>query len=153
MLLRKPLGNQVRYQADRSSGTHQELSEIFRKTMGLADLLRDALAPLRTKIDLAFVFGSIARGEERADSDVDVLVVGAVPFAKVVQALTPLQDRLGRAINPVVMSEKEFRAKRAERDRFVMRVVKEPKILVIGTEHDLGQLAQDRPAQTTSTGR
>jgi predicted nucleotidyltransferase len=153
LLLREPLGNQVRYQADRSSGIYQELSEIFRKTVGLADLLRDALTPLRAKIDLAFVFGSVARGEERAASDVDVLVVGVVPFAKVVQALTPLQDRLGRAINPVVMSKKEFRAKRAEQDRFVMRVVKEPKIFVIGTEHDLGQLAQDRTAQTTSTGR
>ena len=110
LLLREPLGNQVRYQADRGSGIYPELSEIFRKTVGLADLLRDALAPLKAKIDLAFVFGSVARGEERAGSDVDVLVVGGAPFEKVVQALTPLQDRLGRAVNPVVMSSKELRA-------------------------------------------
>jgi hypothetical protein len=86
-------------------------------------------------------------------SDVDVMVVGSVVFAKVVEAFMPLQARLGRAVNPVVMSAKEFRAKREARDRFVTRVIKEPKIFVVGGEDDLGKPAQDRPARTPRARR
>ena len=147
LLTREPVGNQVRYRADRSAAIFPELAEIFRKTVGLADLIRDSIASLVTKIDLAFVFGSFARGEERGTSDVDLFVVGEVSFAKVVEVFIPLQSRLGRAVNPVVMPTNEFRAKRKEGDRFVSRVLKEPKIFVIGTENDLEQLTQNRSAQ------
>jgi len=147
LLLREPAGNQVRYRANRGCPIYPELAGIFRKTVGLADVLADALSSLVNKIDLAFVFGSVARGEERGASDVDVMVVGDVPFARVVQALTPTQDRLGRAVNTVVMSRRDFRAKRVEGDRFIMRVESEPKIFLIGTEDDLGELAENRPAE------
>lgn len=137
-LLREPMGNQVRYRANRACPIYPELAEIFRKTAGLTDLLREALAPLADRIMVAFVFGSMAQGTERATSDVDVFVVGEVSFAEVVAALSPLRERLGREVNPVVMSRDEFTAQRAAKDRFVERVLNEPKLFVIGTADDLG---------------
>ena len=146
LLLREPLGNQVRYRANREHLVYAELAEIFRKTSGLADVLREALAPVAGKIDLAFVFGSIAQGKERSVSDVDVLVIGKTSFADVVKTLAAIQGRLGREINPVVMSRREARAKLQARDRFLTRIVQEPKVFLIGSEDDLKQLAKDRAA-------
>jgi predicted nucleotidyltransferase len=148
LLLREPMGNQVRYRANRASPIHAELAAIFRKTVGLADLVRDALAPLAGRIDAAFIFGSMAQGGETATSDVDVMVLGKAPFARVVGALAPLRERLGREINPVAMPKAEFRRKLAEKDRFAVRVAAEPKIFVMGSADDLGKPAQDRPAET-----
>jgi len=138
LLIREPAGNQVCYRANRAAPLFPELAEIFRKTLGLVDILRDALAPLAKGIKLAFVYGSLAQGTERGTSDVDVFVIGRVSFTSVVGALSPLRDRLGRELNPVVMTASEFAAQRAEKDRFVTRVLKEPKLFVIGTQDDLG---------------
>lgn len=138
LLLRESAGNQVRYRANRASPIFAELAEIFRKTSGLVDLLRDALAPLAGRISVAFVFGSIARGAESAGSDVDVCVLGDATLAEVVGALIPLRERLGREVNPVVMPRAEFDAQRARKDRFVTRVMNEPKLFVIGTADELG---------------
>jgi predicted nucleotidyltransferase len=148
MLLREPAGNQVRYRANRANPLYPELAEIFRKTIGLADLLRDALSPLSRKIKVAFVFGSIPQGTQHSSSDVDVFVIGSVTLRDVVLALTHLRERLGREVNPVAMSVSEFSSQYRERDRFVTRVMKEPKLFVIGNADDLGKLAKDRSAQT-----
>ena len=99
LLQRTAAGNQVRYQVDRTCPIHDELAGIFRKTAGLADVLRDALAPLAAKIQLAFIFGSVAQGKEGATSDVDVLVVGSVSFAAVVEAVGAASERLRRSVN------------------------------------------------------
>lgn len=146
LLLRQPAGNQVRYHANKSNLIYPELAEIFRKTVGLADVVRDALALLAKKIDLAFVFGSVAQGRERSTSDIDVMVLGKAPFASVVGALAALRTRLGREINPVVMTKADFRKKYLAMDRFAVRVSKEPKIFLLGTADDFGKLAQDRAA-------
>jgi predicted nucleotidyltransferase len=146
LLVREPVGNQVRYRANRDHPIYPELAEIFRKTSGLADILRYALAPLGQNIDLAFVFGSIAQGKERSVSDVDVFVVGEAAFAGVVKALTATQSRLGREINPVVMSRRDVRAKFKAGDRFLARVAREAKVFLIGTEDDFRKLAKDRAA-------
>ena len=139
LLQRSVSGNQVRYQVDRDNPIQEELAGIFRKTAGLADVLRNALAPLAGKIRLAFIFGSVAQGRERSTSDVDVLVVGSASFAAVVGALSPAGERLRRAVNPVVMTRAAFESKRAGADRFVARIVREPKIILIG---DAGELAE-----------
>lgn len=139
LLQRSVSGNQVRYQVDRDNPIQEELAGIFRKTAGLADVLRNALAPLAGKIRLAFIFGSVAQGRERSTSDVDVLVVGSASFAAVVGALSPAGERLRRAVNPVVMARAAFESKRAGADRFVARIVREPKIILIG---DAGELAE-----------
>jgi len=132
LLQRSTAGNQVRYQVDRTCPIHEELAGIFRKTAGLADVLREALTPIAGRIRVAFIFGSVAQGKERATSDVDVLVVGSASFAAVVAALTRASKRLRREVNPVVMTQAAFEAKLAGRDRFVARVTREPKILLLG---------------------
>ncbi len=146
LLARTAVGNQVRYQADRSCPIFEELAGIFRKTAGLADVLRDLLAPLGKKMSLAFIFGSVAQGKAGPGSDIDLLVVGSVPFADVVEACYAGTQRLGREVNPVVMSKAAFRAKHREGDRFISRVAKEPKIFLIGDARDFEKLAENRAA-------
>lgn len=112
----------------------------------LADVLRQALASLAEEIGLAFIFGSVAQGKERVSSDVDVMVVGDVSFNSVVQAFASTHERLGREVNPVVMPKAEFSRKYAQGDRFVVRIVKEPKIFLVGASDDLEKLTEDRSA-------
>jgi len=146
LLAREPVGNQVRYRANRDHQIYTELAEIFAKTAGLGDVLRDALTPLAGHIELAFVYGSLAQGRQRAVSDVDVFVIGDASFADVVKALSTTQARLGREVNPVVMAQREVRAKLKSGDRFVARVAREPKIFLMGSEDDFRKLAKDRAA-------
>ena len=87
-------GNQILYSANRGSPIYMELAAILRKTSGLADLVAESLAPLSNEIDVAFIFGSFARGTETAGSDVDLLIVGATSFGAVVEALHPVQQQL-----------------------------------------------------------
>ena len=128
-------GNQRLYQANRESPIFAELQGIMRKTAGLADVLREALEPLASGIEQAFVFGSIARGEAGPRSDVDLMVVGDLSFTEVVEAVYPLQERLGREVNPIVMTAKEFRA-RADDPGFIARVLNGPRITLLGDGDD-----------------
>jgi len=146
LLVRRASGNQVRYQASRDCPIFQELAGIFRKTAGLADVLRESLSPVADEIDLAFVFGSVAQGKEKPTNDIDLLVVGSVSFEDVVEAGHVARERLGREVNPVVMSKDAFRSKQRRRDRFISRVLKEPKIFVIGDAGELGKPTEDRVA-------
>jgi len=147
ILLREPAGNQVLYRANRDCPVFSELAGFFRKTSGFADVLREALAPLASEIDLAFIFGSVAQGKERITSDVDVFVVGSASFTDVVKAFSKTHERLGREVNPVVMPKSDFVKKHAEGERFVARVIKEPKLFLLGTANDIGKLAKDRAAK------
>lgn len=132
LLMRAQRGNQVRYQANRSAPIYEELAGIFRKTSGLVDVLRESVQALTDRINVAFVFGSMASGEQRAGSDVDFLVIGTVSLLDVVKALGQAQERLGREMNPVVMSRKKFFEAKQSGDRFVQRLMREPKLFVIG---------------------
>jgi len=147
LLTRRVSGSQVCYQADRTCPLFDELAGIFRKTTGLADVLREALEPLGESVRSAFVFGSVAQGKERGTSDVDLMVLGSVSFGRVVEALMPAGEKLRREINPVVMTPEAFRAKLKTRDRFASRVAREPKVLLKGDVGELGELAQDRAAK------
>jgi predicted nucleotidyltransferase len=146
LLERRAAGNQVRYQANRACPIYEELAGIFRKTSGLADVLRDALTPLGKAVESSFVFGSVAQGKQGPASDVDVMVIGSAKFERVVGALAPAGARLGRDVNPVVMASDEFRAKLKARDRFVSRIMQEPRIMVIGDIREPGQSRQNRAA-------
>lgn len=145
LLLRERVGNQVRYQANRECPVFEELAGFFRKTAGLADVLRDALMPLANQVQLAFIFGSVAQGKEQVNSDIDILLVGDIKFAGVVQVLAPTQQRLSRQVNPVVMTKAEFLHKVQINDRFISRIVKEPKILLIDAKDELAKLVENRP--------
>ena len=146
LLLREHAGNQVLYQANQACPIFDELAAIFRKTIGMATLLSDALAGLADKIEMAFVFGSMASGKQSPSSDVDVLVLGKLALGEVVKALLPLKVVLGREINPVVMTTDKFVAQARKQDRFVIRVVHEPRIFVIGSEDEFAKLVEDRGA-------
>ncbi len=143
LLLRTKSGNQVYYQANQECQIHAELAGLFRKTTGLADVIREALTPLFETIEVAFIFGSVAQGKERAGSDVDLFLVGEVSFTDVVGALADVHQQLGREVNPVIMSRDDF-IKKAASDPFVMRLLDEIKIYVRGDQHDFGKLVENR---------
>ncbi len=146
LLLRTEAGNQVRYQMNRDCPIVPELAGIFRKTAGLADVLRELLVPLDSKIAMAWVFGSMAQGNAQASSDIDLMVIGSASFASVVEACHEGGARLGREVNPVILTKAAFRAKLHAGDRFVARVAKERKIFVMGDESEFTKLAEDRAA-------
>lgn len=144
VLRRQEVGNQVRYSADRDCPVFEELASILRKTSGLVDVLVEALSSIEKNIALAFVFGSVARGEQQSSSDVDVMLVGSLSFADAVQVLHPVQATLQREINPVVYSLEEFRRRAASDDSFVREVLAKPKLFVVGNENELRKLTQDQ---------
>jgi predicted nucleotidyltransferase/DNA-binding MarR family transcriptional regulator len=146
LLIREHQGNQVLYQADRSCSIFEELASIFRKTVGLGSELTTALEPIADRIDVAFVFGSMASGKQHAKSDLDICVLGEVELLDVVKAIGSLQERLRREINPVVMSAKQFASDLANQERFAERLAAEPKIFVIGDENDFRKLTQNQAA-------
>lgn len=131
-------GNQKHYQANEAAPVYAELRGLVLKTFGLADVLREALAPLASRIDAAFVFGSVAKGEDTAASDVDVMIVsGSLGYADVFGALEPAAIALGRPVNPTVYTNAQV-AKRIKQDNaFVQRVLAQPKIWLIGQEESL----------------
>lgn len=147
VLVRKPLGNQVHFQANPACPIYEDLRNILKKTVGVADVLREALAPLAPGIRAAFVYGSVARGEERAASDIDLMVVGEARFVDVVAALAPAQEALRREVNPNVFPALELRKKLAAGEPFLRRVLAERKIFIVGGEDDLGKPAAHRQAQ------
>lgn len=149
LLLRTEQGNQVRYQAQPNHPLFAELASVFRKTHGVVPALREALAPLDAQIQLCLVFGSMARGTPSAGSDVDVLVLGKVGFAELAQALFPLHATLGREVNPVLYTPKEFADRARHGDAFARDVLAKAKLFVKGGEHELAELVGDRsPART-----
>ena len=147
LLIREEVGNQVLYRADQNCEIFDELASIFRKTTGLAWLLRDHLSEISDRIDSAVVFGSMASGRQNSTSDVDVLVLGDVELINIVKALSPLCSTLRREINPVVMSVDKFAALLGEKDRFAMRVLDEPKLFIIGDMNELAKPGEDRTAR------
>lgn len=147
VLQRRRVGNQVHFQADAASPIYEDLRNILKKTVGIADVLREALAPLAAKIDTAFVYGSVARGDERPGSDLDLMIVGQVSFADVVAALAPAQETLRREVNPNVFPALEFRKKTAAGEPFLKRVLAERKIFIVGNADDVGKPAAHRKAQ------
>ena len=147
LLTREAVGRQVHYRANRDSPVFEELAGLLRKTAGLADVLRSALAPLADRIVIAFVYGSVASGTERPLSDVDVMVLGDAAFAGLVRAVAPAQATLRREINITPMRPAAFAAKLHGGDGFAASVWRGDKIWLMGNDDDLAKLAQDRPAQ------
>jgi predicted nucleotidyltransferase len=146
LLLRQEVGRQVHYRANTASPVFDELAGLLRKTAGLADVLRDALTPLGSKAKLAFVYGSVAAGTERASSDVDLMVLGSASFADVARATAAAQLTLRREVNPTVMTPREFSRKLASGDGFARSVAKGARLWLIGGEDDFAELAANRKA-------
>jgi predicted nucleotidyltransferase len=132
-------GNQKHYQARRDSPVFEELQGLITKTVGVAEPLRRALSPTAGAIRAAFVYGSVAKGTDRARSDIDLMVVSdSLRYADLFEALQKAEVGLGRAINPTLMTAAQWRARRARADSFAARVAAAPRVFVIGSEDDLG---------------
>jgi predicted nucleotidyltransferase len=143
ILLRQQIGNQVHYRANRDCPVFIELAGMLRKTSGLATVLADALLPLAENIQCALIFGSVARAEETAHSDVDILVLGDIGFAEVIGALYPAQEEVQREINPVVYRPDDFCAKLASNNTWAREVVEKPKLFLIGDADDFAKLVEN----------
>ena len=132
------VGTQKHYQANPKSPIFAELCGIAQKTVGLAEPLREALAPLVERVTVAFVFGSVAKRSDHAASDIDVLVLSdSVDYADVFAALQSAEAKLGRTVNPTVFTPANWRKKRKEGNAFVVKVAAQPKVFLIGTEENL----------------
>ena len=141
LISRSTLGNQVFYQANREHPAYAELHSLIAKTLGILQQLRSALAPLATKISVAFVYGSIAAGEEKAGSDVDLMVIGDVTLDEVLQRLAPAERAIGRPINPTVYSLSEFKSKLHAGNHFLNSVMRGKNKFLIGDADDLRKVA------------
>lgn len=135
------IGNQKHYQANHDAPIFNELRGIVVKTFGVADVLHAALQNLIPLVDVAFIYGSLAKGTEHAGSDIDLMVIGRVPSnAELLEALLPAREQLGRAVNPTLYTRDEFAQRLSDGKSFIMRVLEQPKIFVIGAEHDIARL-------------
>lgn len=136
--------NQKRYQANPDAPIYNELVSIIRKTVGLAGPLKDALLPIAADILVAFVYGSVAKQSDTARSDTDLMIVSdTLGYADVMQHLENAHQALGRSINPTIYSRHEWSERTQEQNSFLMRVLAQPKIWVIGGEHELSAAQSD----------
>ena len=132
------VGSQKHYQANPDSPLFDELVGIARKTVGLAEPLREALKPLAHQIEAAFVFGSVAKREDTARSDIDLLVISdGLNYADLYGALEPLVAKLRRTVNPQVYTRKELQRRRKDKNAFITRVLEQPKLWIFGSEDEL----------------
>ncbi len=134
----------MRYSADRDCPVFEELASILRKTSGLVDVLVEALSSVEKDIALAFMFGSVARGEQQSNCDVNVMLVGNLGFADAVSVLHPVQATFQHEINPVVYSLEEFGRRAASHDSFIQEVLSQSKLFVVDNENELEKLTQDQ---------
>ena len=137
-------GQQKYFQADPDCPIYPELRGLVLKTAGVGEVLRGALQPLAHRILVAFLFGSIAKGREAVASDVDLFVLGDLSLGEVVEAVGPIQDQLGREVNPTVYPPVEFRDKVTRQHHFLKTVLQGPKIFLIGNPRELERLAEVR---------
>lgn len=133
------VGNQKFYQANERAPVYAELVGLVRKTVGMAGPLQAALVPLADRIKAAFVYGSVAKGTDRATSDIDLLVLADdLDYATLTAALAQAEESLARTVSPNLMKGAEWRRKRNTADSFAARISAQPRLFVIGSEDDLG---------------
>jgi DNA-binding transcriptional ArsR family regulator len=132
IILQKREGKHVYFQAATESPIFQELQGLILKTVGLADVMRDALKPLADRIQWAFIYGSIARSGEHSASDVDLMIIGQVGLAEVSSPLRKAERRLGRAVNPTTFTSGEFAARMKSNHHFVTTVLRSKKLFILG---------------------
>jgi predicted nucleotidyltransferase len=138
LITARRVGNQRHYQANRESPVFEELRSIIAKTVGVADPLRQALSRVAPKITAAFVYGSVARQEDTAHSDIDLMIVSdRLTYADVYPALESAGKAIGRQINPTIYTRAEFNKRVKGRNAFLTKVLALSKLWIIGSEHDL----------------
>lgn len=128
-------GNRTYYRANPDHPLEPDIRSLVRKTSGLGDVLREALHPAGPRA--AFVFGSLAKGEEKPGSDVDLMVIGNLTLREVTRRLMGVAEQLGREINPHVMTRTEFERRKKAGDHFITTVIRSPKLFLVGGEREL----------------
>ncbi len=147
LIVRKSVGSQVFYQANRDAPIFREMQALVNKTIGIFSIFRSALQPLSKRIDVAFVYGSVAREQETAQSDVDLMVVGKATLDEVLSRLSTIEKSIGRPVNPTVYSVAEFKSKLASGNHFLTAVLKGQKVFLLGDEHELRKVGGVRLAK------
>ncbi len=132
----RPCGRQIYYKVIKSHAIFEDLKKLFLKTIALGDSIRDALIPLGNKIHFAFIFGSIAQGNESSDSDIDLFILGEVTLRELSKALGYLSKKLKRELNPVLFGIDEFKKRLSNNDHFLIEVVNKSKIWIVGDESE-----------------
>ncbi|MHB9053921.1 MAG: nucleotidyltransferase domain-containing protein [Thermoleophilia bacterium] len=139
-------GNRVYLRANRKSPIFEEMRSIIIKTVGLGDALRQALDVGEDKIRIAFIFGSLARGEDTGLSDIDLIVIGAISGRELASLLSSARKTIGREINQLSLTEDEFKKRLAEKDHFLSDMIRQPKLFLIGDEDVLKEIISQRQA-------
>jgi len=142
LLISRKDGKRVYYKINQNCPIVEELQIIFVKTSGIADVINSSLRRFSGKIEIAFIYGSIARTEELSTSDVDLMIVGDVGLADLVPGLRRAEKALGREINPTIYSPQEFLQRRKEGDSFINTVLSDSKIFLKGNDSELEALAR-----------
>jgi predicted nucleotidyltransferase/AraC-like DNA-binding protein len=137
VLERKQDGRRIYYKAQANSPVFNALRELISKTAGLIPALQSEIAKFHRRIRWAAVYGSVARGKEGSDSDIDLLLVGEVATADLLPALRRIERRFGREVNLTRYSEKEFRAKIRDGDHFLKSVTQDKFVTLIGSFDEL----------------
>jgi predicted nucleotidyltransferase len=132
LIERSDSGHQVYFRANRAHPVFAELNALVAKTVGVFHQLSSALAPFAQRISLAFVYGSMARQDEKARSDVDLMVVGDITLDEVLAQLAPVERAIGRSINPMIYSVNEFKAKQQSGNHFLRAVLRSKTVPLIG---------------------
>jgi predicted nucleotidyltransferase len=132
------IGNQKHYRANQASPIFEEMKSLVVKTMGLAEPIRRALEPYADRITVAFVYGSVAKGTDTAQSDIDLMVIGdELNYAELYGAAQQAENTLHRKISPTFLSPDEWKKKVSQKNSFVNKLSVQPKILIVGSEKDL----------------
>jgi len=147
LIKRSTVGNQVFYQANQEHPEYPELRALLAKTTGVFQRLKTALAPLSKRINLAFVYGSVARGEEKATSDIDLMVIGAVSLDEVLDAVGPVEKQLGRPVNPTIYSVEDLKTRLRSGNHFLQSLKKSKKVFLIGDEDEFRKAGTTRVVQ------
>ena len=133
-------GNLKNYQANPASPIYAELRSIVLKTFGVADVLRHALLSFEDRIEVAFIYGSVAKGQDTAESDIDLMIVSdSLAFPDLFSVLPEVEKQLGRPVNPTIYTREELNKRLANGNDFISRVLEQPKIFVMGTDDDIRQ--------------
>ena len=140
LIMERKDGNRIYYQANKEHPLFAEIRSLVLKTVGLVDFFRKALEA-DPNIKLAFVFGSIARHEEKGKSDVDLMIIGDIGMRQLTGLLSGVSGQIGREINPHILSIKEFLKRKNAKDHFLIQVLESPKLFIIGNENELAELA------------
>lgn len=129
-------GNRLYYQANKEHQLYVDIRSMVLKTSGMGDYLKEIFSRLEN-IEVAFIFGSIASGEDTTLSDIDLMVVGTIGLRALTAALTDFRTRIGRELNPHVFTKEEFISRRTESEHFISTVISSPKLFVKGSDNDL----------------